>query len=202
MSAAVTESELIRKIAGGDRAAFAVLYGQHLSGLYNYVYLFTKSKARAEEIVQDVFVKIWEKRAGLVYINAFKPYLYRSAKNVLLDEVRRNAVKARAIVALKPDSEESHTKTDDSIIYKEYQKIADQAISLLPEKRKAIFLMRTREELSLDEIAENLGISKSVVKKQLYAGISFVRQYLHKHEAHFILILINFYINTICRGLF
>jgi RNA polymerase sigma-70 factor (family 1) len=202
MRAVLTESELMGKIAGGDRTAFSVLYGQHLSGLYNYIYLFTKSRAAAEEIVQDVFVKIWEKREGLVHVNSFKPYLYKSAKNLLLDEIRRNAIKTRVINALKPDTEESQGNTDDGIIYKEYQKIADMAIGLLPEKRRAIFLMRTREELSLDEIAERLGISKSVVKKQLYAGISFVRQYLHSHEAHFILILINLYLSTIYRGSF
>ncbi|TCC87099.1 RNA polymerase sigma factor [Pedobacter hiemivivus] len=197
MEDTLTEPELLGKIAAGDRIAFSTLYQLHLSEIYHYLYLFTKSTDAAEEIVQDVFVKIWEKRENLIHIKAFKPYLYKCAKNMLLDEFRRNAVKSKVYNALKPDTEESHGKTDDRIIYNEYHKIAEMAIDLLPEKRKAIFLMRTREELSLDEIAERLGISKSVVKKQLYAGIGFVRQYLHNHDAYFMLIAINLYLNTL-----
>ncbi len=194
------EADVVKKIISGDRKAFALLYNQYLSELYNYIYLFTKSRMASEEIVQDVFIKIWERRESLANVISFKSYLYKSAKNLLLDEIRRNAVKAKAFVALMPDSEDSSERTDDRIIYSQHYKIAEEAISMLPEKRKAIFLMRTREELSLDEIAQKLGISKSVVKKQLYAGISFVRQYMHKNEILFVLAFLDIFLNTIQRG--
>lgn len=177
----MSEAELLKRVAAGDKSAYAILYNLHLGGLYQYAYLFTKSKATSEDIVQNVFVRIWERRQALTAIDSFRPYLYRSAKNLILDEVRKNQVKARAAELLKPDTEESSEYGDDKLIYDQYYKIAEEAISQLSEKRRQIFLLRTREELSLDEIAANLSISKSVVKKQLYAGITFVRQYIQQH---------------------
>jgi RNA polymerase sigma-70 factor (ECF subfamily) len=177
----LSESELLKRVAAGDRNAYAILYNQYLSGLYQYTFLFTKSKQASEDIVQNVFVRIWERRTLLVAIDSFKPYLYRSAKNLLLDEIRKNQAKARATEILKPQSEELAESSDDKLVYDQYYKVAEEAISRLSEKRRQIFLLRTREELSLDEIAANLSISKSVVKKQLYAGITFVRHYIQQH---------------------
>jgi len=191
------EPDLLERIASGDRKAYSILYNQYLSGLYRYIYLFSKSKETSEEIVQEIFVMIWEKRETLTSINSFKSYLYRSAKNLLLDEIRKNQVKAKAAVILKPQTEESHEKADERLIYDEYYKIAEKAIELLPEKRKRIFLLRTREELSLDEIAEQLAISKSVVKKQLYAGISFVRKYMQQHGIQVSVILVNIFLELL-----
>ena len=191
------EPDLLERIASGDRKAYSILYNQYLGGLSRYIYLFSKSKETSEEIVQDIFIMIWEKRETLTSINSFKSYLYRSAKNLLLDEIRKNQVKAKAAVILKPQTEESHEKADERLIYDEYYKIAEKAIELLPEKRKRIFLLRTREELSLDEIAEQLAISKSVVKKQLYAGISFVRKYMQQHGIQVSVILVNIFLELL-----
>lgn len=202
MNSSLNESDLIKKIVAGDRNAFAALYQQYVSELYHYVYLFVKSKEDSEEIVQEIFVKIWNKREMLEEVTSFKSYIFKSAKNLLLDEIRKNAVKARALQAIKPESEEGFEKTDDQLIYKEHYQIAERAISNLPEKRRAIFLMRTREELSLDEIAERLSISKSVVKKQLYAGLSFVRKYMQDNECLLIIILFNCVLKFIQRGSF
>ncbi len=193
MCALFDEPYLLNKIAEGDRQAFSTLYMQYLGELHRYIYLFTKSKEQSEEIVQDVFVKIWEKRDQLGHITSFKSYLYRTAKNLLLDEIRKDAVKFKAHQYLKPSSEDSHETADERIISRQYHEIAERAIALLPEKRRAIFLMRTREELSLDEIAAKLSISKSVVKKQLYAAISFVRNYIYKSEITMITIISLFF---------
>ena len=174
------ERELIKQIAGGDRKAFTINYSRYLHNLYRYIYLFTKSKETSEEIIQAVFIRIWERREKLADIISFKAYLYRSAKNLLLDQIRRTRVQEKAFFALTPDTEESHEASDAGIIYKQYYQIAQDAISLLPEKRKQIVELRTRDDLTLDEIAEKLSISKGVVKKQLYAGMAFIREYLQK----------------------
>jgi RNA polymerase sigma-70 factor (ECF subfamily) len=175
------ECDLLKRIAGDDRKAFTLLYSLHLHDLYRYVYLFTKSNERSEEIVQAVFVKIWEHRDALVNVMNFKSYVYRSARNLLLDEVRRSQVKQKVLCALLPSNETSSEHSDSKIICEQYYQIAQDAISLLPKKRKLIVELRTRDELSLDEIAERLSISKSVVKKQLYAGMAFVREYFQKN---------------------
>lgn len=175
------ERELMQRIATGDRKAFTIVYSRYLQSLYRYIYLFTKSKETSEEIIQTVFIKIWERRETLGNVNSFKGYIYRSAKNLLLDEIRRSKVQAKVFSALKPDTEESCEKSDAKIIYNEYYEMEQNAISLLPAKRKQIVKLRTQDDLTLDEIAEKLSISKGVVKKQLYSGMHFIRKYLQKY---------------------
>lgn len=175
------EEELIERVANGDRKAFTILYLRHLNDLYRYVYLFTKSKEISEEIIQDVFIKIWEHRVTLRKVTYFKSYLFRSAKNQLLDEIRRNRTKAKIFLTLGQQTEESHEQSDSNIICTQYYQIAQDAINLLPKKRKEIVELRTKDDLSLDEIAEKLSISKFVVKKQLYAGMHFIRKHFKKY---------------------
>jgi RNA polymerase sigma-70 factor (family 1) len=175
------ESELIRLVADGDREAFAQLYTQHIHNLYRYIYAICRSKEISEEIVQDIFVKLWTNRKNLNSINSFKAYLYRSAKNMLLNQIKKNKVKERVLALVHPNTEESTERSDEKIIYDQYFAMAQKAINLLPEKRRQIVELRTKEDLTLDEIAAKLNISKSVVKKQLYSGMDFVKKYLCKY---------------------
>jgi RNA polymerase sigma factor (sigma-70 family) len=175
------ETELIKRITNGDRSAFTIIYSRYLNSLYRYVYLFTKSKDVSDEIIQNLFIKIWEKRQTLVDVNSFKAYVYRSAKNMLLDEIKRSQVQTKVFLAIKPDTEINRDESDANIIYNQYLQIAQDAINLLPEKRKQIVELRIKDDLTLDEIAAQLFISKNVVKKQLYTGMQFIREYLQKY---------------------
>ncbi len=171
---------LMERVAAGDRKAFTELYSRHLDNLYRYVYLFTKSEEESEELVQKVFVSIWEHRDTLFKVKSFKGYIFRCAKNRLIDQVRSERAKAKMVAILQPLSEESDERSDSSLICHQYSHIIDSAIQLLPEKRKEIVRLRTQDDLTLDEIAEKLSISKFVVKKQLYAGLRFIKAYLEK----------------------
>ncbi|PTQ97908.1 RNA polymerase sigma-70 factor (ECF subfamily) [Mucilaginibacter yixingensis] len=184
-----TDEELMALVATGNRGAYSLLYTRYLNQLYRYVYLFCKSKEQSEEIVQDVFLKIWERREKLSGVESFKAYIFRTSKNLLLDHIRKQKVQVRAYDQLVPVTEESPMMADTQLIYSQYRYLIQQAINQLPQKRKMIVEMRTQEDLSLDEIADRLSISKSVVKKQLYQGMDFVRNYMHS-QANILLIVI------------
>jgi len=181
MQEGVDEEDIKQRCSRGDRAAYALLYTFYFKPLYRHVFLFLKSKEETEEIVQDAFVKIWENRASLPEVRNLKPYLYRVTKNLLLDHLRRLQTQNKVIRIASPQTEPLEDSTSNQINHKDYIALSREAIQHLTEKRRQIFLMRTQQELSLDEIALKLGISKSVVKKQLYAAITFVREYMHKH---------------------
>jgi RNA polymerase sigma-70 factor (family 1) len=181
MTGLTDERELMDRCAGGEREAYARLYTGYLSALVKYIFLFTKSRELSEEIVQDVFVRIWEKKELLLTVNSFQAYSFKIAKNQLLDHLRKEQSQSRFFTMTGPFEEACEEQTDDNLIYGQYYQIAQDAINMLPEKRKQVFELKTREELSLDEIAERLAISKSVVKKQLYAATGFVKAYLRKH---------------------
>jgi RNA polymerase sigma-70 factor (ECF subfamily) len=175
------EKELLMQVAAGDRKAFTDLYSVYVSNVYQFVFLFTRSKDNAEEIIQDVFVSIWEKKEKLAEVTSFKSYLFKAAKNKLIDEVRHLQIRHRVLAEIKRNKAESYDATNNEVDYKEYYKAVQEAIQKLPPKRKMIFQLSTEQGLSHDEIAEQLRVSKSFVKNQLYKALDFVRQYLSKH---------------------
>lgn len=181
MKPQLNEKELLNLIADGDRQAFTLFYTTYLNNVYRYIYSICAIKEVSEEIVQDLFLKVWENRVSLPYITSVKPYLYRSAKNLLIDHVRKCKAESKVLDFIEMNAVNCENYTENDLTYEEYNRIAQCAIDLLPAKRKQIFTLRLNDNLSLDEIALKLSISKSVVKKQLYSGISFVRNYLFKH---------------------
>lgn len=189
MKVLVNEPELIKRIAMGDREAFAQFYTAYLRNIYKYVLSICYVEETSEEIVQELFLKVWENRESLVNVISAKVYLYQSAKNLLFDYTRRLQLESRILDVIEMNTLAGENYTDNHFIYKEYYQMAQHAIDLLPEKRKQIFKLRLNDDLSLDEIAVKLRISKSVVKKQLYAGVSFVRKYLYKHGEIVVLFL-------------
>lgn len=175
------KDKLLAKVAGGDRDAFTQLYTDHLNNLFRYIFLITRSKEETEEILQEVFIRIWENRSKLVAIDSFENYVFRCAKNKLLDNIRRQQVKQRVFSEIKRSKELSASTTSDQSAYKEYYLLVQQAIEKLPPKRKLIFRLNIENGYSREEIARHLNISDSVVKKQIYKASYFVRAYLVKH---------------------
>lgn len=175
------ERTLLSMVAKGDRCAFEQLYSSHLDSLYRYIFVFTKSKEETEDILQEIFIKIWAIREKLPEINSLKDYLFRFAKNKLLDNIRHLQVSQRFLSEIRETKNISENTTGDQYTYKEYYRLVQQAIEELPPKRKLIFRLNIEKGLSQDEIAKQLNISKSVVQKQIYKASYFVREYLFKH---------------------
>jgi RNA polymerase sigma-70 factor (ECF subfamily) len=189
MAIKVDEKELIVRLSEGDRAAFSLLYKQYLDNICRYIFSICHDKQLSEEITQDLFIKIWENRAMLATVTLIKPYLYRSARNLLLNHIRKEQLQSRVIASYQDMTPVSVTTIHEKIAYDQYFEITRNAVDLLPEKRKQIFKLRSDEALTIDEIAARLSISRSVVKKQWHKGVMFVREYLHKHGEMTIIIL-------------
>jgi len=178
---AIRDDQHIReRCAKGDREAFALLYSWYYKPLYRHVYLFLRLKEPTEEIIQNVFVKLWENRNLLANVQDLKPYLYRTAKNMLLNHLRKLETERRVLGILGNSGDSSENITPEILDHKEHKKLLQEAVSQLTDRRKEIFRLRMEEQLSLDEIAAKLSISRSVVKKQLYASIAFIRDYIHR----------------------
>ena len=175
------EHALLERLVAGDHPAFTRLYSIYLGNLYRYVSLFFPDKAAAEEIVQDIFIKIWEKRESLAGVKSFKQYLFKVAKNHLLNAIRNEQIKYKVLGHLQQQAETAAPDTQNRVDYRAYVLAVEKAASRLTPKRKRIFQLSVHEGYSLNEIADLLRISKPVVKKQLYAAYDFVRAYLQKH---------------------
>ncbi|WP_018625884.1 RNA polymerase sigma factor [Niabella aurantiaca] len=177
---------LLRRLSENDEQAFVALYKKYQPKLSRFLYPFANADD-APEIVQDIFLKIWEKRASLICIRSFEQYLYRMAKNRLLDLQKSNKARQQRETGTPYNNrvqEDGFQQTE----YKEVYTNALKAISELSERQQRIYQLRIFEDKTLDEISEQLAISKAVTIKQLYLATRFVRQKLSRYQGldHFV----------------
>ncbi len=184
------EKELLSRISKGDENAFVWLYEYYQPKLHLFLFPLTGfSRADTEEVIQDIFIKIWLRKETLPGINSIQAYLFTMAKNRLSDIRTRR--KEHLLQHLQPGS---HTDVEEKIQLDEYHAVARIAIDRLPPQKRRVFLLRNEDGLSLDEIAEKLDITKFAVKKQLYEAIKSIKDYLKNNADLNIPILVLIYI--------
>jgi RNA polymerase sigma-70 factor (family 1) len=174
------ERELLVQVSHGDREAFQILYRGCYSHVQLYISLFESSARVQDELTQDVFVRIWEKRARLAEVESLKNYLFTVTKHVVFNFIRALKVR-RKIKELDETMDGGDNDLENEFLFKQYYGMAITAMEKLPPGRRKVLKMSINEGLTLDEIAAQLGITRSGVKKQLYAATAFVRQYLLEH---------------------
>jgi RNA polymerase sigma-70 factor (ECF subfamily) len=174
------EPELLRQISQGDREAFRGFYTRYFGYVQRYIALFEPSGESLDELTQDVFVRIWEKRGHLEKVESLRSYLFLITRNVVFNYLRSLKVQQK-VRELEGLPEQAGDDLEDEILFKQYYRIAQEAMDKLPPGRRKVLKMSIDEGLSLDEIAVRLKISRAGVKKQLYAATAFVRQYLQEH---------------------
>jgi RNA polymerase sigma-70 factor (family 1) len=174
------EKQLLTQVSQGDRQAFQVLYKACYPLIQRYILLFEPSPNILDELTQDVFVRIWEKRHRLEAVESFKGYLFLVTRNVVFNFIRALKVRQK-VKELDESSGPPANDLESELLFKQYYEIALEAMNKLPPGRRKVLKMSIDDGLSLDEIATELKISRSGVKKQLYAATAYVRQYLQEH---------------------
>lgn len=173
------EKLLLQRIAAGDQQAFTQLYTHYLPRLYRYVYPFVRqSHEETEEILQDIFFKIWLRKETLPALASFEPYLLRMTRNRIIDLLRKNK-KHQEFIRMElqaPPPTSSDPETDQ--YFKQYNLVAQKALQDMTEKRRTVFQLHTQHDMTLDEIGRSLGISRSAAKKHLYAATRLIREAL------------------------
>jgi RNA polymerase sigma-70 factor (family 1) len=178
----VNELLLLQRVSQGDWDAYTDLFNYYLPKLSQYIYPFAnQSREDTEEVIQEVFLKIWEKRDTLITIRSFDSYLFRMAKNKLIDLLEKQKSINNLHIKYFESRGVSHTQTEQKLQYAEYYSIAHEAIERLSPKLRAVFLLSSQEELSLDEIATRLDLPKETVKKRLYLASTSIKNYLRRN---------------------
>lgn len=176
-----TDTELAILLTLNDEAAFSELYVRYKDKLYYFCLHLLKSKEEANDIVQEIFIRIWESRNFINPDLSFSSFLYTIARNRILNYFRDIDIdeKVKEILATQKVTEEE--AIDSKIIYTEYQVILQNAISQLPPQRRKIFNMSRIESMSHKEIAAELGISVNTVQEHISEALKFIKAYFSKH---------------------
>ena len=170
------------------------MYDRYRDKLYTYGLKITKSEEAAEEIVHQVFLKIWMHRENLNPDLSFNALLYKITKNFALNFLEKVSRSAALRQELYYYFDHLHTTTEDKIIYDDYIHLVEKAVDLLPPQRKRIFQMHRTEGMSYKEIAEVLHLSKGTVKNHMILSLKFLKKYLHTHTDFTFLYLCLYYI--------
>lgn len=181
-----SDEHLLKDLIMKSECAFKAIYDRHKGALYGYCRSIIKSDAYTEEIIQEVFIILWTKAH---YINPdlpLRPYLYAMVRNHcfnFLKKAARTKSLHQEIFYNSPISEDSLT---NALLEAEYEAVRKGAIDILPPKRKAIFLMSRKRNMSYSEIGQELNISISTVKTQMSLALSSIREYLRMNtDLHF-----------------
>jgi RNA polymerase sigma-70 factor (ECF subfamily) len=178
----VQDKRLLQLIAAGDEQAFKTLFEKYRAKLYAYLKSITKSPEVSEEIVMDVFLKIWIGRKTAVEIAQFDSFLFRIAHNKAIDFLRALQRDQTLCKLVWEEIQVAGSQTADAPLKeKESHAILQQAISRLSPKRRLVYELSRENALSHDQIAAYLNLSKSTVNNHLVESLRFIRHYLNGH---------------------
>lgn len=181
MVGGIEERILIDRIRSGDQAAFELVFRYYYPGLVIFASQFTLDTSSAEEIVQDFFVRVWEKRSGLLSSNSLKSYFFTSVRNRCFNFLKRKKVELEVIGELQALANEHLLFDPDIYVASELQEKIRQAVDALPERCREIFVMSRFKGMKNDEIAENLNLSKRTVETQISNALAFLRRDLKEY---------------------
>ncbi|MDB4923996.1 RNA polymerase sigma factor [Mucilaginibacter sp.] len=173
----LTEKELVESLKNGDKYAFEQLYHNYKVRIYRNLLKMVKSDEIAEELLQDLFVKIWISREKLNPEKSFRSYLFKIAENLVYDFFRKAALNKKLETYLISVSVPTTSPIEQHIYYKEGNYVLAKAIEQLPPKRKQVYILCKIEGRSYEEVSRLLGVSVSTVNEHIVKASSVVKKY-------------------------
>ncbi len=167
--------ELIRKAAEGDKQAFSQVVTEYAGAVYNTALRYCKNKEDAEDVSQEVFIKIFRYLPSFKFESSFKTFIYRVTVNTALDFLRKNKV---AHEEISENIESAEPGIESKIIVKEREKAVENAISELSEELRDAVVLREYDGLSYAEIAEVLEVKVGTIKSRILRGREKIREKL------------------------
>lgn len=169
------DETLLSRLKEGDEKAFTAIYIRYNKMLYVLAYKYLKDSFRAEDIVQQVFLKLWEARSLFAGAINLRNYLYTSAKNLILNEIRDNfsdMEKNYVVIQNTPEFEDKlQSALEEKDLFQHFYKI----LAELPEQKRNVCLLKIRDNLSNQEVADKLHISVPTVKSHYSQAIKLLR---------------------------
>jgi RNA polymerase sigma-70 factor (ECF subfamily) len=182
------EIEILNRIANGDETAFRMFFDYYKDRFYSVVLKMTRSDSIAEEIVQETFLTIWQKRSSLTEIKNPDSYFFTAIYRKVFAYYKKLALE-RKLLRLIADSPHFQNITDETILAQESERLINEAVAKLPSQQQLVFRLSKQEGLSREQIAEKLQISPNTVRNHMADAIKSIRHYLD-HAAFISMLLL------------
>ncbi|MDN5214997.1 RNA polymerase sigma-70 factor [Fulvivirgaceae bacterium BMA12] len=191
----ISEFELLSEVQQGDEKAFEALFDIYKDKIYAFSYKILKSKDLADDIVIEVFAKIWKGREFIQPGLTFQAYLFKITKNHIVNFLNKASSDSRVREQLLISVNYYRSSTEEEIIYNEYLTIAEQVINQMPKRRRQVFKLKTEQGMSYEQIASHLGVSKNTVKSHLTAATTHLRSVFNMYPDKTAMLLLVFLYN-------
>jgi RNA polymerase sigma-70 factor (ECF subfamily) len=182
------EKEVLKLLSLGSEYAFTQVFDRYRDKIYSIAFRFLKSPVYAEETVQDVFLKLWMKRAGVNEIRHFENYLFTMSRNHIFDQLKKQSHEQKLLDRYSTEIPTSVDDTDFGVRSAEYQKLLDAAIDQLSPQQKKVYRLAKINGLSHEAIAVEMSLTKATVKNYMANALISIRHYLDNHLDTFVFI--------------
>ena len=172
----LNEKDLVIRLKDGDTRAFEQIYQLYSSRLLGFLIKLVKSDLYAAELLQDTFIKLWDNRMNIDPNQSFRSYLFRIAENSVYDFFRKAARDKKLQAAIIKSACEKYQHVEENLVTKENDQILQEAINLLPPKRRLVFQLIKIEERSYDEVSTLLNISESTINDHIVKATKTIRE--------------------------
>lgn len=174
-----SESELLRLLASGDQHAYQLIFERYWDPIYSTAFLLTKSPSLAEDVAQDVFTMIWEKRATMAAVEKLEGFLFVAARNMIYTRLRKLASgDAYRQYILHCFPEQGAVRADERTEFRELEHTILLAIQKLPPQQQKAFRLSRFEGMRHEEIAVTMGVSRITIKSYIVQAIATLRKAL------------------------
>ena len=176
------EHRLLRQLAEGDESAFVEIFNYYRQQVFKVAFLYLKSETVAEEMVQEVFLKVWQSREKLPSIERFQDWFFIIARNLITSHLRKMARDQKMRLQWTQERPQFDKEADEKLHSRELSEILNQAVSSLPPQQQAVFRLAKDEMLTYHAIAEKLGISPHTVRTHMSRALDTLRTYLEGND--------------------
>ncbi len=171
-----SDEELIQEIKAGNMLAFDALYKKYSRMLYKFGFSILKSREETENLIQDVFLNLWENRHKVEKDSSVKSYVFTIAYNSAISVIRKKVRESQFIEYLKSIQEVNGEAADVKIEYDELKNKLDNIIQTLPPRQKEVYMLHRVEGLKYSEIAKRLNISENTIENHMSRAIKTIRE--------------------------
>lgn len=176
------DTTIVRQIKESNYRSFQILFEKYYGRLCAYAFEIVKNKEASKDVVQELFIKLWNDRHKLEIQNNISAYLFRACKNSSLNYLRKENSRARMF---EHRDLPTHEINRDFLEEEEFIAFVNECINELPERSKQVFMLSRFEDLKQKEIAEKLNISVKTIKNQIWKSLQYLRSCLELKDVNF-----------------
>jgi len=175
MYSSCPDNELIALLKSDDTAAFNAIYDRYSKMLYLFIHSKLDATEISKDVLQELFISLWEKRHSLILKESLKAYLYQVARHKIIDIYRKNATYRKYLQQLIEHFDAQPHSITETVDNKARTQELFEAINHLPDRMKEIFMLSRFENLSVEQISTHLGLSQQTVKNQITKALKILR---------------------------